>query len=463
METETLTRAAEAIRQHGAAVGLHQNPVQQAYSDFVAEGIKAARNGGDARPGGQLFAEAETGVGKTIGYLVAAGLDCVEHGSRAIIATHTLALQHQIIERLPNGELDPGCDMAKALRIIELETGVRLKAALRIGRRNFVDPDRVRAVAHRLRKAPDLSAEDDADLAALEGWADEHPGGEFRQFLEEYGLDALPCGLAQEDICINAETTNKAARAALERHVQDTHNADVVVTNHALLIRQAIAVGQPILEGDDPNDTRPIGVIVVDECDRFPDAAASASSELLPLNSFLASARAWSTGNDAERDAVIEAIEAMRNHMMNLRDRFASTNKHEVVALLDDMSASERKTIVEHIESIGSALTPLMLRPANADENETEIREHAQELASIYRAIKVMQPDAGTAAKQASIVALRWSPTKHYPSLRTFRLQPARRHQTAMQKHQANNLIFSMEVPERRAAVPRRSSSRVPR
>jgi ATP-dependent DNA helicase DinG len=427
METETLTRAAEAIRKHGPAVGLHQNPVQQAYADFVAEGIDAARNGGDARPGGQLFAEAETGVGKTIGYLVAAGLDCVEHGSRAIIATHTLALQHQIIDRLPNGELDPGCDMAKALRIIELETGVRLKAALRIGRRNFVDSDRVRTVVQRLRKTRELSAEDDADLSALEGWADEHPGGEFRQFLEEYGLDALPCGLAQEDICINAETNNKVARAALERHVKDTHDADLVVTNHALLIRQAIAIGQPILEGDDPNDTRPLGVIVVDECDRFPDAAASASSELLPLNSFLASARAWSTGNDAERDAVIKAIEDLREHMMDLRDQFASTNKHEVVALLDDMSASERKAIVEHIEAIGSALSPLMLRPVNADENETELREHAQELASIYRAIKGMQqPDAGTTAQKASVVALRWSPTKHYPSLRTFRLQPAR-------------------------------------
>jgi ATP-dependent DNA helicase DinG len=425
METETITRAAEAIRQHGAAVGLHQNPVQQAYADFVAEGIEAARNGGDARPGGQLFAEAETGVGKTIGYLVAAGLDCVEHGSRAIIATHTLALQHQIIDRLPNGELDPGCDMAKALRIIELETGVRLKAALRIGRRNFVDPDRVQAMAHRLRKAPDLSAEDDADLAALEGWADEHPGGEFRQFLEEYGLDALPCGLAQEDICINAETTNKAARAALERHVKDTHDADLVVTNHALLVRQAIAVGQPILEGDDPDDTRPLGVIVVDECDRFPDAAASASSELLPLNSFLASARAWSPEDEAERDAVIKAIEDLREHMMELRDQFARAHKQEVVALLDDMSASERKAIVERIEAIGSALAPLMLRPAQ-DENEAELREHAQELASIYRAIRGTQPDAGTATKQASIVALRWSPTKHYPSLRTFRLQPAR-------------------------------------
>ena len=426
MEIETTTRAAEAIRRHGAAVGLHQNPVQQAYADFIAEGIEVARNGGDARPGGQLFAEAETGVGKTIGYLVAAGLDCVEHGSRAIIATHTLALQHQIIEHLPNGELDPGCDMAKALRIVELETGVRLKAALRIGRRNFVDPDRVQAVAERLRKERELSADEESDLAALQAWAEENPGAEFRQFLEEYGIDALPCDLAQEDLCISAETTHEAARAALERHIRQAHEADIVVTNHAMLIRQAIAIGQPILEGDDPHDTRPIGVIVVDECDRFPDTARSASSELLPINAFLASARAWTPKDAQEREAVIGAIEALRAYMMDLRDQMGDSRKQEAVILFDDMSAAQRQAVIGHIEAIASALTPLMGRPTRADDNEDELREHAHELASIYRAIKGASSKDGGRGSRAEVVALRWSPTKHYPSLRTFRLQPAR-------------------------------------
>jgi ATP-dependent DNA helicase DinG len=225
----------------------------------------------------------------------------------------------------------------------------------------------------------------------------------------------------QEDLCINAETTHEAARAAFERHVRQAHEADIVVTNHAMLIRQAIAIGQPILEGDDPEDTRPIGVIVVDECDRFPDAARSASSELLPLNSFLASARAWTPRDAREREAVIEAIEALRAYMMDLLDELPDARRQETVILFDDIPAHERQAVIRHIEAIGNALSPLMSRPPCADDNEDELREHAYELASIYRAIK-----GGSGFSKTEVVALRWSPTRHYPSLRTFRLQPAR-------------------------------------
>lgn len=46
-----------------------------------------------------LLAEAGTGVGKSFAYLVPAILRCVEHGERVVVATNTIALQEQLVEK----------------------------------------------------------------------------------------------------------------------------------------------------------------------------------------------------------------------------------------------------------------------------------------------------------------------------------------------------------------------------
>ena len=64
----------------------------------LAKGIEAALVEG--RP---ALAEAGTGVGKTLAYLVPLVRWLVRHGGRAVVSTHTLALQAQLVERdIPN-------------------------------------------------------------------------------------------------------------------------------------------------------------------------------------------------------------------------------------------------------------------------------------------------------------------------------------------------------------------------
>jgi ATP-dependent DNA helicase DinG len=417
------------LAQHGPSLGLQVNPTQQQYADFVQAGIAAARASTDPeRPGGQLFAEAETGSGKTIGYLTAAGMDCVEHGSRAIIATHTLALQRQVLNFLPDGTINPACDMAKALALVEAETGKRLVAALRVGRRNFVDAERCEAVVSRLLKKHNLSEEVRAQLQDLARWASENPGGEFRDFLAESGLDALPYDLTQEDLCINSSTSKDSpSYQAYAKHATAAKNADIVVTNHAMLVREALSSGRPILS--DSDDPRPLGVVVVDECDQMESAARSASSDLLPLREFRAAVQRWNDRHgDGRGHAVLKAMERLESafeQMLEIAQAGTSPSNDETVLFWDEMRKDQQNELLECIEALGTALSPLMQSAPDVESSdEQDVRDYATSLANIYVGIKGF--NHGKDQSKNAVIALRWSPSRDYPSLRMFRLRPAR-------------------------------------
>ena len=122
----------------GSAAGDGPGPVE------VLEAAVAAL-GGQHRPGQvamvkavdralgereHLLVQAGTGTGKSLGYLVPALL----HDERVVVATATLALQHQLVER----------DIPTLLDAIEGELGERPAYSVLKGRSNYVCLHRVR-------------------------------------------------------------------------------------------------------------------------------------------------------------------------------------------------------------------------------------------------------------------------------------------------------------------------------
>ena len=58
--------------------------------------------------GGRLLVEAGTGVGKTLAYLAPLALWAERGGGRAVVATHTITLQEQLVQRdLPGAPGQP--------------------------------------------------------------------------------------------------------------------------------------------------------------------------------------------------------------------------------------------------------------------------------------------------------------------------------------------------------------------
>jgi Rad3-related DNA helicase len=171
--------------------------------------------------GGALLAEAPTGVGKSLGYLVPALLWSRRERSPVVVSTHTKQLQGQLTDvDLPfvAGVLDPPPRV------------VRLK-----GKANYLCPRRWRLhlAEHKKRGAKATRAETAAAdwmAATATGDLDEfdwsaHPGG-----------SALRARVAFEPSFCNASACRPGGDCPWRRARRLAASAEIVVVNHALLV-----------------------------------------------------------------------------------------------------------------------------------------------------------------------------------------------------------------------------------
>ena len=122
-------------------------PQQQELAVAVAEALIHSR---------PLVAEAGTGVGKSLAYLLPAARFALETGRKGVISTHTINLQEQLVR--------------KDIPIVRKLVGDELPSVLLKGRQNYVCPARLRRA---LEQAGDLftGAEND-ELEVLRKWAE---------------------------------------------------------------------------------------------------------------------------------------------------------------------------------------------------------------------------------------------------------------------------------------------------
>ena len=207
-----------------------------------------------------VLAEAGTGTGKTLGYLAPATLWAEKNGDTVWISTYTRALQHQIAGEL--SRLYPD--------VVTRES----KVVIRKGRENYLCllnleealaqmPGRPRNAAALGLMARWASATQDGDLtgANLPAW-----------LMDLFGRGQT-IGLAdRRGECIHAACSHYN-RCFVEKSIRGAKRADIVVTNHALVMVQA-AYGN---KDDRRNPTR----YVFDEGHHVFDAADSAFSAYL--------------------------------------------------------------------------------------------------------------------------------------------------------------------------------------
>src|ERR1700732_1777752 len=102
------------------AKGFEYRPQQQEMAVAVAEALEETRH---------LVVEAGTGVGKSLAYLIPAVLFALEHKRKAIISTHTINLQEQLLQK----------DIPIVRRLLDRP----FEAALLKGRQNYLCPNRL--------------------------------------------------------------------------------------------------------------------------------------------------------------------------------------------------------------------------------------------------------------------------------------------------------------------------------
>jgi len=177
-----------------------------------------------------ILAEAETGTGKTLGYIAPASLWAEANGGTVWISTFTRNLQRQIDQELDRLYPDP---LVKAA-----------KAVVRKGRENYLCllnfEDAVGAAGLNPREAAALGLMARWVKATRDG---DMVGGDFPAWLTEILGHSRTLGLAdRRGECIYAACAHYH-KCFIERTVRRARRADLVVANHALVLAQAALSG----------------------------------------------------------------------------------------------------------------------------------------------------------------------------------------------------------------------------
>jgi ATP-dependent DNA helicase DinG len=193
----------------GAHRGYEDRPGQRA----MARAIAARYN-----EGGVLLAEAGTGTGKSLAYLVPAALWALRNGERTVISTNTINLQEQLV--------------GKDLPLLEGVLGEKVSWALVKGRGNYIS---IRRLLVAMETAPTLFENPaGGELEALKSWIERTPDGSLSD------LPTLPSDEVWEevrsdgDICLKARCPHFQS-CFYQRARRQAAAADLLVVNHALL------------------------------------------------------------------------------------------------------------------------------------------------------------------------------------------------------------------------------------
>ncbi len=189
--------------------------------------------------GGVLLAEAPTGLGKSLAYLVPALLVAGE-GRRVVVATCTRSLQDQLFER----------DLPALMEIL----GLRVSCVLLKGKQNYVCP-------RRLELMDGEGAEEGEILDRLRAWAVEDPDGDLDRFpaSDPHAFRRLRTRVSADATACTIMTCRRGGECHWVRARRQAAQAELVVVNHAPLALSGA------VEGLVPD----FDVVIVDEAHRL--------------------------------------------------------------------------------------------------------------------------------------------------------------------------------------------------
>ncbi len=274
-----------------ADLGGAPRPGQQKMATAVAEAIKKEHH---------LAVQAGTGTGKSLAYLIPSIAAAMDSEYPVIVSTATIALQRQLVER----------DLPRLAKALEPELPRPLEFAIQKGRGNYVCLNKVANAqtdsgvdeAEESLLDPSQLSATGAQVARLHEWAGETEDGD---------RDNLPQGVSdrawrQVSVssreCVGATRCPFGEQCFAERARARAADADVVVTNHALLAIDAL-VDAPVLPEHN--------TVIVDEAHELEDRITSvATAELSPTSIAVLAKRAAKltvSGADVAGDELAEA------------------------------------------------------------------------------------------------------------------------------------------------------------
>src|SRR5438093_1689669 len=172
-----------------------------------------------------LVVEAGTGVGKSLAYLTPAILFALEHHKRAIVSTHTINLQEQLLY--------------KDIPILKKILPVEFEAALMKGRQNYLCPRRLERARQQVNEL--FTGPEQNELTRLAEWASTTRDGSLSDLSVETDPKVWTQVCSEAHLCTQ-KTCGQNPRCFYQQARKRLLAADVIVLNHTLLF---ILLGSP--------------------------------------------------------------------------------------------------------------------------------------------------------------------------------------------------------------------------
>src|SRR5216117_727876 len=278
-------------------------PQQQEMAARVAQALEEEQH---------LTVEAGTGVGKSLSYLVPSVLFALERHKRAIVSTHTINLQEQLLH--------------KDIPILKKVLPVEFEAALMKGRQNYLCPRRLERA---LQQANELfTGPEQNELTRLAKWARTTRDGSLSDLSVEPDPKVWAQVCSEPHICTK-KTCGRDTRCFYHNSRKRFEAADLVVINHTLLF------------------------VLLDD----PDEVAERESGFIFPNDFLILDEAHTVENVASRQIGIRisqyGLRATIQRLYNARTRkglFTVTRDAEGVRLAAEL-VDDAETFFAEVES----------------------------------------------------------------------------------------------------------------
>lgn len=238
-----------------ASIGGAERPGQVKMAHAVERAIES---------GEHVAAQAGTGTGKSLAYLVPAIRHAVEKRTTVVVSTATIALQRQLVDR----------DLPRLAEALGPLLGTELKFAILKGRRNYLCLHRVQTGVPEEDEGPSLF--DPQQLSALgrqvkrlNEWAEETTTGDRDELVPGVSEQAWRQVAVTAKECLGAQRCPQGAECFAELARAEAGEAHIVVTNHALLAIDALEEFQVLPEHD---------VVIVDEAHELVDRVTSVAT-----------------------------------------------------------------------------------------------------------------------------------------------------------------------------------------
>merc|ERR1712185_566325 len=277
----------EAARERLAGMLGSHSEMRSTQADYAAA-LATGFDMPDAGPApAMVLAEAGTGTGKTLGYLAPATLWAEANGAPVWISTFTRTLQHQIASELT--------------RLYPDTASWERKVVIRKGRENYLCLLNLEEALAQLGGAPRRGTA----LGLMARWAGatndgDLTGATFPAWLTDLAGRPQTIGLAdRRGECIHSACAHYN-RCFVEKSVRRSRRADVVISNHALVMINAAYAPPPDPHDERSTERRRPMRYVFDEGHHLFDAADSAFSLYLSAQE-AAELRGWIRGAEDGR------------------------------------------------------------------------------------------------------------------------------------------------------------------